>query len=945
MESAEVINNKKIKKRIATETTGHVISHTHWDREWRVPEWNSRWRLKKMMSVLLDKLERNPDLKFLFDGQVVSIEDYLDICPEKRPLVEKFIKSGRLQIGPWYNLPDLYPVSGETLIRNLLTGRRHAEKLGKCLNIAYTTFGWGQTAQFPQIFKGFGIERIVCAKNVNKKRAPNSEFIWQSPDGTALFTTRLGVEKRANFFFSALMPIMYGVDYDDDRTRINWGRGGWIWHRSDSLTDSELTFIPEKKYFPKNIKEALKAARETAKDSLIPEHIFLGNGCDSTAPSDVVDKIIEEGNQLFDDFQLKYSGLKEYFDCLESTIEDKQIKLKKVYGELRDGPVHKLSANALATRMPLKILNRKAQDYLLRYAEPFASLAETLGFEYPRVLLDKAWKFLLLAHSHDALNGVTLDKTAEDTENKFKQVIELSQVVSDMSATAIMKNIELSEYEADDILLTVFNPNPQKQNFVVHATVDVPSELSPRRLSVIDTDGTELPSQPIDHYSHQAPVCVENSRALPFYADRHTMYLDTGSIPAYGYKVLKLKPEEKYDKNVKFWYPTYEYGSQISGPCKMSNENLEIQINSDGTYDLTSKTTGKSYKGLGFFEDGGEAGDYWQRVRPNHDRTYNSRTADTEVYMEKDGPLVTSYIIETVLQVPAFADKSKRFKTYRSTEKTEIKIKTELILKAGAEYLEVNTTVDNTARDHRLRVGFPTYIDTETSEAMGHFNVDSRPVFREYEDGIRDGEMSTLPMQNFVDLSNGKSGLAILNKNLTEFEISENKSRTVYLTLLRCMDVKICTENRCATVESEADGPQCLGSYTFNYALYPHSGDWQRGKVYQQTQKYLYAPLIYQMSRHFDGSLCTCKSLMNIDNPLVQLTGLKQSEDGRGLIIRIYNPTEDVIEANINFARKPQKAYKTNMNEEIEEDVEVTNSGNIPVTLDPAKIITLLIEF
>ncbi len=393
-------------------SVGHVISHTHWDREWRVPEWNTRWRLKTMMEQLLDKLDANPEFRFLFDGQVVSIHDYLEICPERKEQVEKFIKNNQLQIGPWYNLPDLYPICGEALIRNLLTGIKEADKLGECLKIAYTTFGWGQTAQFPQIFNGFGIERVVCGKNVSTKRAPNSEFMWEAPDGTNVFTTRLGVEKRANFFFFAVMPAIYGCKYLDNGTEIRWGENGWFFHSTDSYIDSELTFIPDKTYHPEIVKQSMERTWETTSDSLVPEHVFMGNGCDSTAPSDVVDRIIEDANEMFKDRELVYSDLQTYFERIEQVIQEKNIPLKTVHGELRDGPVHSLSANALATRMPLKVLNRQAQNALIRYAEPFAALAHSLGVEYPKQLIDKAWKFMLLAHSHDAINGVTLDKTA-----------------------------------------------------------------------------------------------------------------------------------------------------------------------------------------------------------------------------------------------------------------------------------------------------------------------------------------------------------------------------------------------------------------------------------------------------------------------------------------------------------------------------------------------------
>ncbi len=925
-------------------SVGHVISHTHWDREWRVPEWNARWRLKTMMEQLLDKLETNPEFKFLFDSQVVSIHDYLEICPERKEQVEKFIKNNQLQIGPWYNLPDLYPICGEALIRNLLTGIREADKLGKCLKIAYTTFGWGQTAQFPQIFNGFGIDKIVCGKNVSKKRAPNSEFIWEAPDGTKVFTTRLGEEKRANFFFFAVMPVMYGCKYKDNGTEMRWGENGWFFHSADSYIDSELTFIPEKTYHPEILKQSMERTWETTSDSLVPEHVFMGNGCDSTAPSEVADRIIKDANEMFEDKELVYSDLQTYFEKIEQVIKEKNIPLKTVRGELRDGPVHSLSANALATRMPLKVLNRQAQNSLMRYAEPFATLAESLGVEYPKQFIDKAWKFMLLAHSHDAINGVTLDKTADDTVYKLKQIIEIGQVVTDMSAIEILKKTDLKRYADDDILLAVFNPTARETQQIIDVSIDVAESKKCRRLRAYDSDDSELVVQNISHSYHPATVCVQNSRALPFYCDRHKIKLETGIIPAYGYKIIKLVPDEPYNKKKTFWLGTYEQPKQTTEPYCMENKHLKVEINSDGTYNVTSKLTDQTYNGLGFYEDGGDVGDYWQRVEPAYNKIYYSKGRPATVYLKEDGPLVTTYVCDITMQVPAKADKTEKFATTRADETAELKISTELTLKADSPYLEVKVIVNNSAMDHRLRVGLPTYIETDISHAMGHFNVDSRPIGRKYENGLRDGQMSTLPMQNFIDLSDGKSGLAILNKELIEHEITEDKSRTAYLTLLRCMDVNICTEGRCGTIETGATGPQCLGQHTFNYAICPHKGNWAEGDVYSQMEKYIYTPRAYQISKHENGTMQESQSLFEIDNPLIQVSGIKKAQDTDGIIVRIYNPNSEIEKCTLSFASEIKNAYIANMNEEKEKTLELKNEKQIPLDVGPCKIITLLIQ-
>ena len=115
---------------------GYLIPHTHWDREWRYPIWENRMYLVELIDSLFESLENNPGYKsFLFDGQTISILDYLVVRPENTEKMKEFIREGRIVVGPWYTLPDLYPVSGESLVRNLLKGERIANQLGGCLKI------------------------------------------------------------------------------------------------------------------------------------------------------------------------------------------------------------------------------------------------------------------------------------------------------------------------------------------------------------------------------------------------------------------------------------------------------------------------------------------------------------------------------------------------------------------------------------------------------------------------------------------------------------------------------------------------------------------------------------------------------------------------------------------------------------------------------------------
>ncbi len=109
----------------------HVISHTHWDREWYQDFQGYRVRLVYLIDELLDLMEENPEYQyFMMDGQTIVIDDYLEIRPENRQRLLKLLQSKRIHVGPWYVMPDEFLVSGESLIRNLLIGFRRARAWG-----------------------------------------------------------------------------------------------------------------------------------------------------------------------------------------------------------------------------------------------------------------------------------------------------------------------------------------------------------------------------------------------------------------------------------------------------------------------------------------------------------------------------------------------------------------------------------------------------------------------------------------------------------------------------------------------------------------------------------------------------------------------------------------------------------------------------------------------
>jgi len=139
--------------------TAHYVVSTHWDREWYEPFQGFRMRLVSLLDEVFKTFEKDPEFRFFtMDGQVVPIYDYLEIRPEKRPLVERFVREGRLVLGPWYVQADEWLACGELIVRNLQIGRKLAAELGaSATGAGLICDQFGHVGQMPQILDQMGM--------------------------------------------------------------------------------------------------------------------------------------------------------------------------------------------------------------------------------------------------------------------------------------------------------------------------------------------------------------------------------------------------------------------------------------------------------------------------------------------------------------------------------------------------------------------------------------------------------------------------------------------------------------------------------------------------------------------------------------------------------------------------------------------------------------------
>src|SRR5438093_829135 len=194
----------------------HLIPHTHWDREWYLPRAAFQARLVPALDDLLERLQADPSYRsFLLDGQTVLVADYLSARPEQEAEIRTLVKSGRLQIGPWYVLADELIPSGEALVRNLLLGAADAERLGGRLDVLYSPDAFGHPAVWPTLAREFGIRAGVVWRGLGGEPGQERDlYRWRGPDGGAALVWHL---PPAGYETGAALPA------DGDRLPAAWG--------------------------------------------------------------------------------------------------------------------------------------------------------------------------------------------------------------------------------------------------------------------------------------------------------------------------------------------------------------------------------------------------------------------------------------------------------------------------------------------------------------------------------------------------------------------------------------------------------------------------------------------------------------------------------------------------------------------------------------------------
>jgi alpha-mannosidase len=336
--------------------------------------------------------------------------------------------------------------------------------------------------------------------------------------------------------------------------------------------------------------------------------------------------------------------------------------------------------------------------------------------------------------------------------------------------------------------------------------------------------------------------------------------------------------------------------------ARLENSTLACQLNPDGTISVVDKERGTSYPGLHRLVDEGDAGD-----------EYNFSPA--EVASEPRQPVrgLTSRVLDGG---PLRARVEARFDyavfgglttDRRRRGDAEILLPVRLILSIEADIprLDIDLEVTNRATDHRLRVHFPLPFGVTASAADTPYHVTRRPIMAARRDpGAPELELPTYPMWSFVDVSDGRVGVAVITDGLHEYEVIPGAPPDLALTLLRSVGWlsrdDLSTRTGHAGPAMPTPGAQMLGTHRFRYSLFFHAGDWAQADVWRAAEAAL-LPLLPGRGPERNAPA----PMIELDPACVQMTACIPDPDGFRL--RLLNASDDPTDATVRLAPRPSE--------------------------------------
>jgi alpha-mannosidase len=579
---------------------------------------------------------------------------------------------------------------------------------------------------------------------------------------------------------------------------------------------------------------------------------------------------------------------------------------RKASDEMKDRPTHHgemqfIFEGCYTTVADIKAGNRNNEN-MLYAGEFFNTLRWLNGDKYPSDSFRDLWTTVAFNEFHDILPGSAIN---EANKEAIARNAEVYRKATELRNNAFRKMAdEVSFQKAMGQPVVAYNLQPLSRKVIIEATVYTnckpvsvniadwgdnlygrkftPVEGRSASILVRDKSGKSYPAQII--YAKVTPPGFTSK--VQFIAD---------DLPAGGYRTFYVditKPAE-FNQVIPFNENTFE----------TDFFRIKFDMNTGGIVSLFDKRSNKEYV---------RDGDQLNKLRIYlEDKKGGMKSWIINKFVrEEDVSDVESVKVIENGPVRACVETVKTWGKSRFIERTYIyRSYPRIGYDMEVHWLETGT---DSTDSPMLRALFPLAIQNPRFYCQVPFDIVERPI-----DGKINGKDAPpnlksqsaiygvkpesndgqeVPAQKWVDVTDGQTGIALLNNSKYGHSFHNGDLR---ITLMRAA--------------GNPDIYPNLGKYNISYALYPHSGDWKNG-CWREGEDFnvpVYAtepPSLALVKDH--ATRPEEESFFSVDKKNVALSGVKKSEDGEELIVRLVelegNETKTMLTLpmNVNSARR-----------------------------------------
>jgi alpha-mannosidase len=413
-------------KPLLQQVTFHLTGNSHIDAAWLWPWTETVDVVKRTYGTALQLMYEYPDYTFTQSAAAYNewlAQKYPDINAE----ITQRIKEGRWEIvgGMWVE-PDLNMPDGESLVRQILVGKRwYKQAYGVDVRIGWNPDSFGYTWQLPQIYKKSGIDYFVTQKMAwnDTNQMPFKFFWWESPDGSKVLS-------------------YFPHDYANDNLNLVRLSRDYV------IAQKQATGLP-----------GIMDLYGIGDHGGGPTRAILDEGFHWAAPGHVTPKI-------------EFGTAQSYFTALEKQIAPESPEwdyrsIAKGYTppEAVEGKVSiptwkselyfEYHRGVMTTQANHKRNMRESEEEVIN-AEKWASLAWILaGRAYPSPELTEDWKKVLFNQFHDLAAGSGIGQIYRDAQKDY-DVVRWS--TNEIDAGALARVEESINTQGEGIPIIVYNP-------------------------------------------------------------------------------------------------------------------------------------------------------------------------------------------------------------------------------------------------------------------------------------------------------------------------------------------------------------------------------------------------------------------------------------------------------------------------------------------------------